>query len=74
MGSTRALSVVQHMLPACRFQRSRSGLLLLGLSPSRSFFHNPSPLAVFRDDIVFLVQLYQRWIYRVDRTRTNEFG
>jgi hypothetical protein len=31
-------------------------------------------LAVFRDDVVFLVYLYQRWIYRVDRTRVNEFG
>jgi hypothetical protein len=31
-------------------------------------------LAVFRDDIVFVVYLYQRWIYRVDKTRVNEFG
>lgn len=31
-------------------------------------------LSVFRDDIVFLIFLYQRWIYRVDRTRPNEFG
>lgn len=31
-------------------------------------------LAVFRDDAVFLVYLYQRWIYRVDKTRVNEFG
>lgn len=31
-------------------------------------------LSVFRDDIVFLVQLYQRWIYRVDKKRANEFG
>lgn len=31
-------------------------------------------LSVFRDDIVFLVFLYQRWIYRVDKTRVNEFG
>ncbi|CAG9463882.1 unnamed protein product [Pedinophyceae sp. YPF-701] len=31
-------------------------------------------LAVFRDDLVFLVFLYQRWIYRVDPTRVNEFG
>ena len=31
-------------------------------------------LSVFRDDIVFLIYLYQRWIYRVDAKRANEFG
>jgi len=31
-------------------------------------------LAVFRDDLVFVVFLYQRWIYRVDKSRVNEFG
>lgn len=31
-------------------------------------------LSVFRDDLVFLIYLYQRWIYRVDKTRVNEFG
>jgi hypothetical protein len=31
-------------------------------------------LSVFRDDIIFLIYLYQRWIYRVDKTRANEFG
>jgi hypothetical protein len=31
-------------------------------------------LACFRDDLVFLVLLYQRYIYRVDPTRVNEFG
>ncbi|KAG2428128.1 hypothetical protein HXX76_011808 [Chlamydomonas incerta] len=31
-------------------------------------------LSVFRDDVVFLVYLYQRWVYRVDKTRANEFG
>lgn len=31
-------------------------------------------LAVFRDDLVFLVYIYQRWIYRVDYKRVNEFG
>ena len=31
-------------------------------------------LSVFRDDIVFLVYLYQRWAYRVDLSRANEFG
>mmetsp|Transcript_21935 Transcript_21935/g.35550 ORF Transcript_21935/g.35550 Transcript_21935/m.35550 type:complete len:375 (+) Transcript_21935:1125-2249(+) len=31
-------------------------------------------LSVFRDDIVFLIMLYQRWIYKVDKSRVNEFG
>jgi hypothetical protein len=31
-------------------------------------------LACFRDDVVFVVLLYQRYIYRVDYTRTNEYG
>lgn len=31
-------------------------------------------LACFRDDIVFLILLYQRWIYPVDKKRVNEFG
>ncbi|GMH10373.1 hypothetical protein Nepgr_012214 [Nepenthes gracilis] len=31
-------------------------------------------LSVFRDDIIFLIYLYQRWIYPVDRKRVNEFG
>lgn len=31
-------------------------------------------LACFRDDIVFVVLLYQRWIYPVDKKRVNEFG
>ncbi|CDW59184.1 cleft lip and palate transmembrane protein [Trichuris trichiura] len=31
-------------------------------------------LACFRDDIIFLVYLYQRWLYPVDKSRVNEFG
>jgi hypothetical protein len=31
-------------------------------------------LSVFRDDIIFLIYLYQRWAYRVDKSRANEFG
>ncbi|SCV72252.1 BQ2448_4946 [Microbotryum intermedium] len=36
-----------------------------------SEFHR---LAVFRDDVVFLVLLYQMYIYHVDPTRANEYG
>jgi hypothetical protein len=31
-----------------------------------------SPLC--RDDLIFLIYLYQRWVYRVDMSRVNEFG
>lgn len=31
-------------------------------------------LSCFRDDIIFLIYLYQRWAYREDRTRVNEYG
>jgi len=31
-------------------------------------------LATFRDDIIFFVYIYQRWAYRVDHSRVNEFG
>ncbi|KAI9584030.1 cleft lip and palate transmembrane protein 1 homolog [Glossina fuscipes] len=31
-------------------------------------------LGCFRDDIIFFVFLYQRWQYRVDFKRVNEFG
>ena len=31
-------------------------------------------LACFRDDVVFLVFVYQMWIYPVDKSRPNEFG
>ncbi|KAF7624662.1 hypothetical protein Mgra_00010063 [Meloidogyne graminicola] len=31
-------------------------------------------LGCFRDDIIFLIYIYQRWIYRVDPKRINEYG
>ncbi|KAL1511182.1 hypothetical protein AB1Y20_005997 [Prymnesium parvum] len=31
-------------------------------------------MSCFRDDIVFAIFLYQRWVYRVDMSRVNEFG
>ncbi|XP_022868681.1 cleft lip and palate transmembrane protein 1 homolog [Olea europaea var. sylvestris] len=31
-------------------------------------------LSVFRDDIIFLIYVYQRWVYPVDKKRVNEFG
>ena len=31
-------------------------------------------IGCFRDDIIFFIYLYQRWIYKIDKKRTNEFG
>ena len=31
-------------------------------------------LSCFRDDIIFFIYIYQRWAYRIDYTRVNEFG
>lgn len=31
-------------------------------------------LACFRDDVIFFIYLYQRYVYRVDKTRPNEYG
>ncbi|KAK3997473.1 cleft lip and palate transmembrane protein 1-domain-containing protein [Cladorrhinum sp. PSN332] len=31
-------------------------------------------LATFRDDVIFFIYIYQRWAYKVDYTRVNEFG
>lgn len=31
-------------------------------------------IGCFRDDIVFLIYVYQRWIYKIDPKRVNEFG
>lgn len=31
-------------------------------------------LGCFRDDLIFLIYLYQRWIYKTDYSRVNEFG
>ncbi|CAP73153.1 uncharacterized protein PODANS_2_5660 [Podospora anserina S mat+] len=31
-------------------------------------------LATLRDDVIFFIYIYQRWVYKVDYTRVNEFG
>ena len=31
-------------------------------------------LATLRDDVIFFIWLYQKWVYRVDYSRVNEFG
>lgn len=42
---------------------------------ARYFERNIKPPAVLSStDVVFFIYLYQRWIYRVDPNRVNEFG
>jgi len=31
-------------------------------------------LSLCVSDVIFLIYLYQRWVYPVDKTRVNEFG
>ena len=31
-------------------------------------------LVLFRDDIIFVIYLFQRWKYPTDMTRPNEYG
>lgn len=31
-------------------------------------------MSSFLADLIFLIYLYQRWVYPVDKTRVNEFG
>jgi hypothetical protein len=31
-------------------------------------------IACFRDDVIFVIYLYQMWAYPVDKTRRNEYG
>ena len=31
-------------------------------------------MSCFRDDLIFVIYLYQRWFYCVDSKRANEFG
>ncbi|KMZ64783.1 putative Cleft lip and palate transmembrane protein [Zostera marina] len=31
-------------------------------------------LSVFRDDLIFVIFIYQKWIYPVDKKRINEYG
>ncbi|XWX00165.1 hypothetical protein V2A60_008185 [Cordyceps javanica] len=31
-------------------------------------------LATFRDDVIFFIYLYQKWAYKTDYSRVNEFG
>uniref|UniRef100_A0A1I8F562 Lipid scramblase CLPTM1L n=1 Tax=Macrostomum lignano TaxID=282301 RepID=A0A1I8F562_9PLAT len=43
-------------------------LLLLSECPPRTGW------PAFRDDVIFIIYMYQRWLYPVDKSRTNEFG
>ena len=56
----------------CKFNEKLSILLFRGENLN-FVFHN-FRVACFRDDIVFLIYLYQRWLYPVDQTRIDCSG
>merc|ERR1712212_202842 len=31
-------------------------------------------IGCLRDDVIFFIYLYQKWVYPIDHTRVNEFG
>ncbi|KAI0700790.1 cleft lip and palate transmembrane protein 1-domain-containing protein [Cytidiella melzeri] len=67
------LKSVAHMPMKAMIFKSLSTVVddLFAFCIKMPFLHR---LACFRDDVVFLVFLYQRWIYRVDPKRVNEYG
>lgn len=52
-------------------RRHACGRLCCDLAPPP---HDPPPLGLRRDDVIFLIYVYQRWIYPIDKKRVNEFG
>ncbi|TFY69424.1 hypothetical protein EVJ58_g405 [Rhodofomes roseus] len=67
------LKSVAHMPMKAMIYKSLSTVVddLFAFCIKMPFLHR---LACFRDDVVFLVFLYQRWIYRIDPKRVNEYG
>lgn len=50
-------------------------VMLKGILTLASIFHLCNWMRChFSTDVVFFIYLYQRWIYRVDPNRVNEFG
>jgi hypothetical protein len=47
---------------------------LLPVSWSLQVIGDLADFTLCSDDVVFLIFLYQRWIYRVDKSRANEYG
>ncbi|EIW76278.1 cleft lip and palate associated transmembrane protein [Coniophora puteana RWD-64-598 SS2] len=67
------LKSVAHMPMKAMIYKTLSTVIddLFAFCIKMPFLHR---LACFRDDVVFLVFLYQRWIYRIDPKRVNEYG
>lgn len=57
-----------HRLACFRYVYNR--FISLWISDRNQFID----ICMNRDDVVFLVLLYQRWIYRIDYSRVNEYG
>jgi len=67
------LKSVSHMPMKSMIYKTLSTVIddLFAFCIKMPFLHR---LACFRDDVVFLIFLYQRWIYRIDPKRVNEYG
>ncbi|KAF8915437.1 cleft lip and palate associated transmembrane protein [Mucidula mucida] len=67
------LKSVAHMPMKAMIYKSLSTVVddLFAFCIKMPFLHR---LACFRDDVVFVIFLYQRWIYRIDPKRVNEYG
>lgn len=62
------LKTVEHMPSKALFYRFLNTIIddLFSFIITMPTLHR---LSCFRDDVIFLIYLYQRWIYRVDKTR-----
>ena len=62
------LKTVEHMPSRALFYRFLNTIIddLFSFIITMPTLHR---LSCFRDDVIFLIYLYQRWIYRVDKTR-----
>ncbi|GAP91715.2 putative cleft lip and palate transmembrane protein 1 [Rosellinia necatrix] len=67
------LKSVAHMPGKAMLYKSLNTFIddLFAFTIKMPFLHR---LATLRDDVIFFIYLYQRWIYKVDHTRVNEFG
>ena len=66
------LKTVEHMPSKALFYRFLNTIIddLFSFIITMPTLHR---LSCFRDDVIFLIYLYQRWIYKVDKTR-GPFG
>lgn len=70
--------IIKKGVKTCSFEGLTVGSFLFVMSPFSDYF----PFFTFNfwfyssclADIIFLIYIYQRWVYPVDKKRVNEFG